>query len=99
MGCNSTTGQATNVTPPGAVPRSQFVDCTGRSEICVVRDGRMVVETPSPKDAQTIGSDCQSEGIPTPDYAAASAAIRAYTQDPALKVSPLKTKCPTGTTW
>lgn len=87
---------------PGSTPRQEVVDCSGRDEVCVMRNGKMVVEKLTSKDLELAGQGCDQGDGPSPaepDYDAAIAAIRAYTKHPDLELTPLKTKCPTRTTW
>jgi hypothetical protein len=84
--------------PPGAVSKSEFVDCSGRNEVCVERDGRIVVEKLTGQDAEFAGQDC-GQTQPLVNQEAAIAAIRAVTKRPDLELTALKTKCPTATTW
>lgn len=88
--------------PLGSTPRQEVVDCSGRDEVCVIRNGKMVVEKLTGKDLEFVGQDCDQGDGPSPaepDYDAAINAIRAYTKHPDLELTPLETKCPTRTTW
>lgn len=99
--CNSESSYSSRPTPAGAVPRQEVVDCSGRDEVCVMENGHMVVKKLEGTDAEFTGQGCgQTDGIQPapPHYDAAIAVIRAYTQNPNLELTPVKTKCPTLTT-
>jgi len=96
---NSSSGQPASAS---AVPRQEVVDCSGRDEVCVIENGHMVVRKLDATDAEFTVQGCsQTDGIPPapPIFDAAIAAIRAYTQNPKLELTPFKTKCSTLTTW
>lgn len=99
---SSTPNYPTKSPLQGSIPKQEVVDCSGRDEVCVMRNGKMVVEKLTGKDLEFAGQGCDQGDGPSPaapDYDAAIAAIRVYAKQPDLELAPLETKCPTRTTW